>query len=336
MIEGHGDDRHNYGPISADFSSNVPGGIDHSGLYRALAQRLALIEHYPEPEPYRLEAALARQLGIDPRAVLVTNGATEAIYLAAHLFAGARSGIVEPTFAEYGDACRLYGHRLAALDSPYDPEGLRTLWCCNPNNPTGLTLERERLLQTIDHHKDTTFLVDQSYAAFTPRPVLTASEAVARGNLILFHSMTKHYAVPGLRLGYLTASVGLCEGLRRLRMPWSVNALAIEAGLYLLQNGVSGPSLAALLDETRRVAEALQATGRFRPYPTDTHFMTVEILGPGTAAELKRWLAREHGILIRNADNFRGLGPRHFRIATQTPADNDRLIEAISRWKPGC
>lgn len=334
MIEGHGDDRHNYGPIGADFSSNVPGGVDHSGLYGALSQRLALIEHYPEPQPYRLEAALARRLGIDPRAVIVTNGATEAIYLAAHLFAGARSGIVEPTFAEYGDACRLYGHRIAELASPYDPEGIRTLWCCNPNNPTGLALDRERLLQTIDNHRDITFLVDQSYAAFTLRPVLAAAEAVARGNLLLFNSMTKHYAVPGLRLGYLVASVGLCGRLRELRMPWSVNALAIEAGLYLLQNGVGGPSTAELLAETRRLAQALRATGRFSPSPTDTHFMTVEILGPGTAAELKEWLAREHGILIRNAANFRGLGPRHFRIATQTPAENDRLIEALNRWRP--
>ncbi len=334
MIEGHGDDRHNYGPISADFSSNVPGGIDHSGLYAALAERLASIEHYPEPEPYRLEAALARRLGVDPRTVIVTNGATEAIYLTAHLFAGAQSGIVEPTFAEYGDACRLYGHRITELSSPYDPVGIQTLWCCNPNNPTGLTLDRDRLLQTIDNHKDITFLVDQSYTSFTLRPVLTAAEAVARGNLVIFNSMTKHYAVPGLRLGYLIASVGLCERLRRLRMPWSVNALAIEAGLYLLQHGVSGPSTAELLAETRRLADALQVTERFRPYPTDTHFMTVEILGPGTAAELKEWLAREHGILIRNAANFRGLGPCHFRIAAQTPAENDRLIEALNRWNP--
>ncbi len=334
MIEGHGDDRHNYGPIGADFSSNVPGGIDHSGLYATLSERLASIEHYPEPEPYRLEAALARQLGVDPRTVIATNGATEAIYLAAHLFAGAQSGIVEPTFAEYGDACRLYGHRITELSSPYDPEGIQTLWCCNPNNPTGLTLDRDRLLQTIDNHEDITFLVDHSYASFTLRPVLTAAEAVARGNLVIFNSMTKHYAVPGLRLGYLVAPVGLCERLRRLRMPWSVNALAIEAGLYLLQHGVSGPSTAELLAETRRLADALRATARFEPYPTDTHFMTVEILGPGTAAELKEWLAREHGILIRNAANFRGLGPRHFRIAAQTPAENDRLIEALNRWNP--
>ena len=331
MIEGHGDDRYRYGEIRADFSSNVPAGVDHRGLFAFLRERLAVVEHYPEPEPFTLERALAERHAVAPESVLATNGATEAIYLAAHLAAGATTEIVQPTFAEYGDACRLYGHRVSSVATPWAPTG-ETLWCCNPNNPTGTAFDAERLLRTIDGHPGTLFVIDQSYAAFTLRPTLTVAEAARRKNLILLHSMTKQYAVPGMRLGYLTAHPTLCARLRRLRMPWSVNALAIEAGRYLLEHGVTAPPLADLLAETRRLADGLRATGRFVPQPTDTHFMTVEIGAGGTARELKAWLAAAHRILIRDASNFEGLTERHFRAATQTREANDLLLNALKEW----
>ncbi len=331
MIEGHGDDRYRYGEIRADFSSNVPAGVDHRELYAFLRERLTVLEHYPEPEPFTLERALAERHNFAPESVLATSGATEAIYLAAHLTAGATTEIVQPSFAEYGDACRLYGHRVSSVATPWAPTG-ETLWCCNPNNPTGTAFDAERLLRTVDEHPNCLFVIDQSYAAFTLRPTLAVAEAARRKNLVLLHSMTKHYAVPGLRLGYLTAHPTLCARLRRLRMPWSVNALAIEAGRYLLEHGVTAPPLAELLAETRRLTDGLQATGRFVPQPTDTHFMTVEIRAGGTARELKEWLATTRGILIRDASNFEGLTARHFRVATQTREANDLLLKALKEW----
>lgn len=334
MIEGHGDDRHNYGALRADFSSNVPAGVDLTGLREHLRARLDLVGRYPEPEPRSLERALAERCGVSPDAVIVTNGATEAIYLTAHLLAGGHAAVAEPTFAEYGDACRLYGCTTEQVPDPYDPpREAGSLWCCNPNNPTGRAWERERLLRAADARPGTLFVVDQSYEAFTLRPLLTPAEAAGRPNVALIRSMTKHYAVPGLRLGYLVAAPALCERLRRLRMPWSVNALAIEAGRYLLREGAPSTPLAELLHERERLAAGLKATGKLRTEPTDTHFMLAELLH-GTAAELKEWLARERGILIRDASNFRGLTPRHIRIAAQSPADNDLLTEAFASWNP--
>lgn len=333
MIAGHGDDRYQYGVrIRADFSSNVPAGVDHRGLHAFLRERLSVIGRYPEPEPYTLERELAERHAVDSASVLVTNGATEAIYLIAHLRAGVRSEIVQPTFAEYADAGRLYGHRIETVRDPWRPTA-EMLWCCNPNNPTGTTLDAGRLLATVDAHPATLFVVDQSYAAFTPKPTITPAEAVRRPNLILIHSMTKHYAVPGLRLGYLTAHPDLCEQLRRLRMPWSVNALAIEAGRYLLQHGAPAPPLHELLGEAAKFAQALRETAGYDPMPSDTHFLTVELRRGGTAAALKRWLVEQHGLLIRDASNFEGLTERHFRVAMQLSKDNNLLINALQQWR---
>lgn len=322
MIQGHGDDRYRFDrEIRADFSSNVYSHVDLEPLKAHLRQRLDVIGRYPEPEPYTLEKALAPRLAIDPAAICVTSGATEAIYHIAHAFQDAHSTILGPTFSEYADACRLYNS---------EPSAQRALiWLCNPNNPTGGVIPKEDLVKVIEANPETVFVIDQSYGFFTKEPLLSAAEVVGYPNVLQLHSMTKRYAMPGLRLGYVTGHPALIERLRSVRMPWSVNALAIEAGLYLCAHPDTAPiDLEALLAETRRLREALNAIPDLTAEPTKTHFFLCR-LESGRAADLKQRLAEEYGLLIRDAANFEGLGEGHFRIATQTPAENDLLVEAI-------
>ncbi|MBR1538455.1 MAG: aminotransferase class I/II-fold pyridoxal phosphate-dependent enzyme, partial [Bacteroidales bacterium] len=261
MIQGHGDDAYRFaGSIRANFSSNVYNRVDLSGLLEHLRGHLAVIGHYPEPEPHTLEAELATRLGIDPAAVCVTNGATEAIYLIAHAFAGRPSTILQPTFSEYADACRLYNHTLsynayvqaklrvgfrdASIFSARVPKTQSSealFWLCNPNNPTGSVVPKDELKAAIEVQPETTFVIDQSYGFFTREPLLGAQEAVRYPNVLQLHSMTKRYAMPGLRLGYITAHPRLLDRIRAKRMPWSVNALAIEAGRYLCRHPETGP-----------------------------------------------------------------------------------------------
>jgi len=115
-------------------------------------------------------------------------------------------------------------------------------------------------------------------------------------------------------------------------MPWSVNALAIEAGKYLM--GLKEPlfDLDRLLDETNRFREELNKITGITAFPTDTHFFLCQT-GCGTASELKRYLIEKHGLLIRDASNFYGLDNNCFRVATQLKEENDRLINAIKYWK---
>ena len=334
MIEGHGDDGYRYSGIKADFSSNVPGGVDHRPLRKYLAGIMEVLEHYPEPEPYAFGREIAARHGISPECVLVTNGATEAIYLTAHMLQGKRTTVIEPSFSEYRDACTVYGHEVTGAGNLRElPDRMPdSVWLCNPNNPLGTATPPETVLELASSHPDTVIVVDQSYEDFTLRPVLAPSEVVEQyPNVILIHSMTKLFAVPGLRIGYITTSAETCRRLRALRMPWSVNAMAVEGGRWLLEHGLPGPSLKDLLKETERVRTAIEAAGGFSTLPTDTHFMLVTTRH-GTAAQLKDWLAGTHGLLIRNADNFHGLGSGHFRIAVQTPAQNDMLINALRQW----
>ena len=334
MIEGHGDDLYKYGKkIVSNFSSNVYNRIDHAGLYQRLNERLSTICSYPEPMPYSLESEIARRYSLTPRQVCVTNGATEAIYLIAQVFQGRISAVLGPTFSEYADACRVHRHKVKpfySLDAL--PEDAELVWICNPNNPTGEVRNKEDLKALVDSHPDKLFIFDQSYEYFTLKSLLGIKEAASFPNVILLHSMTKQYAIPGLRVGYFTASEGLTDDVRCRRMPWSVNSLAIEAAKYLLEEGDGiSADIPQLLAERERLTNLLLATGMLEIWPTDTHYMLIK-LRMGKAAALKDFLAVNHGILIRDASNFEGLDERFFRIATQTPEENDKLVKAISEW----
>jgi len=317
MIEGHGDDAYRYDGIQSDFSTNICCHDSHHQLMAHLAARPVLLDHYPEPEAWSLERMIAERSGISPKSVIVTSGATDAIYLVAHTFRWKHS-IIGPTFSEYEEACRQF---------PSEMEENTVLWLCNPNNPNGLALSRQQVSRWTENSDLT--VIDQSYEHYTHQPLMTDKAAIRHGNVVLIHSMTKTYGVPGLRLGYIVASARLTQAMRRFMRPWSVSSLAVEAGKYLLQHNalVCHPDL----EEAQRLRTRLDELKGVSVEPTQTNFMLCR-LERGSAAALKDYLARMHRMLIRDASNFYGLTPRHFRVAAQRPEENDALVEAVRQF----
>ena len=173
-------------------------------------------------------------------------------------------------------------------------------------------------------------VVDQSYENYTDHFVMNARWAAQLPNLIQIHSLTKTFAVPGLRLGYITAHASLTQHLRRFLRPWSVSALSVEAGKFLMQH--DDLRCKPDLNEAQRLRDQLQQIDGILTQETHTNFMLCQFESNHTAADLKDYLACEHHLLIRNASNFRGLTQRHFRVAAQTPAENDALVAAIKQF----
>ena len=303
-----------------NFSSNIYNGTDLSALEAHLCTRMEVVRSYPEPSAASLERMIARDCGISPEEVLVTSGAVDAIYLIAQTYRGLGScHVMQPTFREYEDACRVFGYQ--------EREDGDLCWLCNPNNPTGHVLNEAEVLSLAGRHR--LLVVDQSYEDYTLSQLLEPADVVKRDDMILLHSMTKRYAVPGLRLGYVTASAATIGRLREQYRPWAVNALSLEAGKWLVSRGATAiPDLSSYLAETERLRSLLNGIDGIDAHETGTNFFLCTIR-PATAAELKEHLAHEHGILIRDASNFTGLSPHHFRIATQSPDENDALVAAI-------
>lgn len=337
MLHGHGDDGYRHaGGVRANFSSNVrPGGLP-AGLSEHLAGCIERVSVYPEVAAETLTARLARAAGVAPENVLVTAGGTAAIYLVAQAFRARRSCVVIPTFAEYEDACAANGHRLEFLRWEEFVRGARVggdlLWLCNPNNPTGAVLARATLLDRISAQPETLFVVDQAYADFCAEPALTPRECLTHPNLLLLQSLTKRFGIPGLRIGSVAGAVETITALRRLQPPWAVGALELAAGEFSCRTDpdeARGP--AGYLEEARQLQHALASIDGVEVEPSSTGFFLVR-LAKRTGAELKAYLLEEHGFLVRDAGNFRGLDERCVRIAAQEPERNRALVEAIRRW----
>lgn len=332
MITGHGDDGYQYSSIKANFSSNVYQQLDLLELKHYLADHLSVIHHYPEPDAHSLVALLAEQKNLALDQLSITNGATEAIYLIAQAFAGKKTAILAPVFCEYADACYVHKHQVEHFFALEDFKGQADLcWICNPNNPTGELYAKDDLLALIKTYPQTCFVIDQSYIDFAPQALLTLAELTSYPHVILLHSMTKSFAIAGLRLGYLIAHRDLIKRINHFRMPWSVNSLAIVAGHYLVTHKHSLQiDLVKLTAETKELQQQLKAFDALKVLPSQMHYFLVQLVNGYTATELKNYLATEHHLLIRDASNFVGLDKHYFRVASQTPLQNSWLVEAIN------
>lgn len=333
MINGHGDDIHNQtNKIVSNFSSNMYSRQNMTDLDNHLREHIELIHSYPEPDAGSLVELLAERNGLNSENVLIVNGATEAIYLIAQVFQGIKSAVVYPTFSEYADACAINNHTLMWVSSLEEVSNdVDLVWLCNPNNPTGTVIDKKRLKEFIESHSNQIIVIDQSYEYFTLKSLFSVEEAARYKNVILLHSMTKHYAIPGLRLGYITAHSEILNRIRHYCMPWSVNALAVEAGKFLLTKYKEKSDVATYLKETQRLRLELREVEGVEVLETDTHFFLCK-LEKGKASDLKRFLIEEYGILIRDAANFYGLDESYFRVAAQSREENNILVKAVKRW----
>lgn len=335
MIHGHGDDIYSqHSKIESNFSSNVFDQGDRSWLRVFLQDKIDILTSYPEPNATSLVRLLAEKNKVAEESICATHGATDAIYLIAQAFAKSKTAIFVPTFSEYEDACRINQHNITFLK---DIEGLKTsdfdtVWLCNPNNPTGKTWNYDLLVEVVDNHSNTVFVIDQTYHYFTPKTTLSYADAVKRENVIIIDSFTKRFALPDLRLGYFAANEELIKKVQFYKQPWAVSQLAIEVGKYVLESAPYALDLNTLLKETKYLQDSLVKLRYMEVFPSDTHFFLCK-LHKGTAAELKEYLVKQHKILIRDAANFQGLNASYFRISTQQRKDNDRLIVALKQYE---
>jgi threonine-phosphate decarboxylase len=346
MLHGHGDNGYLYPQdIRADFSTNVWYGGEPAGLKGHLFGQWERVNRYPQVLAENLRGRISRHHDLPPENILVCSGATEGIYLIAHAYKArgadrlaadgpCTTGVVIPSFSEYEDACRIHEHRVRFLswEDLRPTRNLTTdlLWMGNPNNPTGsVFLELEALIR---HNPGTTFVLDEAFIEFTDA-IKSAIPLIGRyPNLVILRSLTKSFVIPGLRLGYVVAGREIIERLQRVKLPWSVNALAAEAGNYLFDNYSSlGLPLEQLLRDKAAFVRQMEDIG-IKVYPGATHFFLCET-SVGTAAGLQQYLLDNHRLLIRNAANFRGLQPGHFRLATLAPDKNQLLVNALKLWQ---
>ena len=318
-----------------DFSVNSnPHGP--TPLVREALARVRL-DVYPDREALALRRALAAALDVSPQAIVVGNGVSELIMLVVLAYAqpGRRVLIVGPTYSEYRRAASLMDLAVeewrceAASDFVADVEAIlarcappHLAFLCNPNNPTGAYLPLDAVSRLVDAWPGTLWVIDEAYLPFVPgaRSVLE----LKRETVLVLRSMTKDYALAGLRLGYAVGNEATVAPLARVRPPWNVNALAQAAGLAALADGEHlARSMGLLQTDRQHLVNSLRTIG-LRVYPSATHFFLVET---GDGAATRRALLRQ-GVLVRDCASFDL--PAFVRIATRKRDENLALIAALA------
>ena len=185
----------------------------------------------------------------------------------------------------------------------------------------------------LETYPQVMFIIDQSFAEFTLSKTLVANSVLKYSNLILIYSLTKRYAIPGLRIGYVAACKSTITELEQYRIPWSVNILAIEAAKYLLsQNERNHFELKAWISESIRFQTEINKIGIYKTIPSKTPFFIVQLI-QGKTTDLKEFLLK-NGLLIRDANNFEYEDYGELiRLNTLTKVENNALIDKLTEWK---
>ncbi len=339
MIEGHGNDRYNYGDrIKIDFSSNIAFNNKSSLIIEYMSKHLAAIKNYPDPSARVLSEKIATHHAVAKDNILVVNGSAEAFYMVAHLLSSSKSKtlIFTPSFAEYEDSCKVYGHNIDFIGieqyHKVDYSRYSNVWIGTPNNPNGFRVTIKEIANLAKKHSDTCFVVDRAYNDLSSSKDEAAMGTLAP-NIILINSLTKSFGIPGIRLGYVIANEEFIKKIQNLRAPWSVNALSLVVGEYVMDNYDSlYVDIDELLAESSYLQTEISNIEGIEVIESDCNFFLCKIQKDCKAEELHSYLVQKHGILIRNASNFRGLTDRHFRIAAQTRQENIQLIKALREW----
>ena len=336
MINGHGDDLHQYQVgIKYNFSSNVYYKGCSASLLKTLENSVSQIENYPSPSANELSHLASKHFDLDENQFLFTNGATEAFYLIAQNYRGQSATIVGPTFSEYEDACKInqVKHQFiteAEVKSHQFNSDLAFI--CNPNNPNGAILKTKEIEQLLNQFPQTHFIIDEAYIEFTNAIESSMPLIASHNNLSIVRSLTKTFAIPGMRLGYLVSNSNFISELLAIKMPWTVNTMAIEAGKYIFENYESlSFDISELLKETEEFKASIDAIDYLEVAPGFTTYFLVK-LNKGTASELKKHLAESHQLLIRDATNFTTLQGEYIRLAVQSDFANKTLIRALKKW----
>ena len=324
-----------------DFSASInPLGFPQ-WLRPIISAQVSDLSHYPDPEAGELVAALAASHQIEPDQVIVGNGASELLYLLPQVLKYKRVLLPIPSYDDYTAMARVAGGEvdtlplLAINGFHLDIGQLATIFkddhlliIGHPNNPTGQLCDTSALLELILKHPRNYFIVDESFIDFTdPENSLRQQRP---DNLIIVQSMTKSWAIPGLRLGYALANRDVVAAMRHLRPDWSVNTMAQAVGVRALQDNDFLRQTRDYVGLQRRSLFAqLQSVQGLHPFPGDANFLLVRIDHPNVDVAILAQKLLKKGIIIRNCTNFQGLDNRYFRVAVRTAEEQQRLCAEL-------
>ena len=347
-----------------DFSANInPLGPSQRGL-DALNAQLRYISHYPDATNDDVLNAIADTYGMNKNQIVVGNGAAELLYAICRLPGYTGAFVPAPGFSEYKEA--LEASQIPVRDIYYRPreddngkpyfevpylaletfsaelkgqDGRIIVFLGNPNNPDGTLLDKNHIRTLASMLKDANSLlvIDESFIDFVGNDTLQDNKYSMRSlvnefdNIIVVHSFTKFYAVPGLRIGAVFSNPQIIDQLNTFIPTWSVNTLA-QAYTQSALNDVEyvKRTKQVLHEEQHYMYNALDAIAGITIYPPSANFILFHIEQEGVTADSINEALKKHNMIVRNCDSYMGLNSQWVRVAIKDHDNNVRLVDTLT------
>ena len=347
-----------------DFSANInPLGPSQRGL-SALEAQLRYISHYPDATNDDVLNAIADTYGMNKNQIVVGNGAAELLYAICRLPGYTGAFVPAPGFSEYKEA--LAASRIPVRDIFYRPreddngkpyfevpylaletfaaelkgqDGRIIVFLGNPNNPDGTLLDKNHIRNLASMLKDANSLlvIDESFIDFVGNDTLQDNEYSMRSlvnefdNIIVVHSFTKFYAVPGLRIGAVFSNPQIIDQLNTFIPTWSVNTLA-QAYTKSALNDIEyvKRTKQVLCEEQHYMYNALDAIAGITVYPPSAIFILFHIEQEEVTADSINEALKKYNMIVRNCDSYMGLNSQWVRVAIKDHDNNVRLVDTLT------
>jgi threonine-phosphate decarboxylase len=329
-----------------DFSASInPLGLSPKAS-RRLLREMHTVCHYPDQRQQELRALVASREQIDPGSIVFGNGATQLLYVVTRCFRPREAMLIAPGFSEYRAALSSVQARHSEFPLR-SKEGFRLntdaflrsltvskpdcILLANPNNPTGAVIAHDDLqrLAAICHKSRQYLIIDESFIDFTEEQSL--SKLAARNpRLIVIRSLTKFFALPGLRIGYLVAHRSVAKAIAAAVEPWSVNTLALAAAAESMKDrSYRRRTLALVAKEREYLLSGLEKFDWLEAYPSRVNFLLVRLKPKKLRGDVLCYEMEQMQILIRDSNGFGGLGSQFVRIAVRSRMENLHLLQAL-------
>ena len=323
-----------------DFSANInPLGMPDS-VKKAIVENLSEAEKYPDITYFELKAAICEFENIYSNSLILGNGAAEVLFNIVRGINPRNSLILAPTFSEYEEAVRAVNGNISYYELReenqfhiqedilnYINEDLNLIFICNPNNPTGVITEKELLLKLLKkaEKNNVMVLIDESFLDFIKENLSMIKYISGYKNLIIIKSLTKFFALPGIRIGYgICGNIELVKRIESICPAWNINIFAeIATKVGLKDENYIKNSINFILDEKDYLYRELKKINKLKIYEPRVNFILIQTL---IKIDLQKELLKRN-ILIRSCSNYNGLSGKFYRIAVRSHEENSILIK---------
>ncbi len=304
---------------------------------------------YPDPEAKILKKAVSEWTGLPMNTIIAGNGAIEIIYLLMKHHNPREALIPAPTFNEYEISVQIAGGNVKDLLLSEEKEFVLeiepilenwhnsdVIFICNPNNPTGTLTPRETIVEIVKqaYKAGKVVVVDEAFIDFVKeRQDYSVADLVTKfPNLFVLYSLTKFFAIPGLRLGLGFGNPEIISKLNEIRDPWNVNCFAQLAGIHSIgDKQYINKTVNYISEQKDYLYRRLKSIKGLKPFYPSANYIFINTEKTGfTSAEITESLGRE-GVLVRDCSSYKNLRPVFIRTAVKKHDDNNRLLDTLIR-----